>query len=271
MVAGELPISPDVCSDILINCFYCNAQSLKNKLAELHDTIYSGIYSVYCFSESWLNPLVTDGMLDPQSKFSIYRKDRCGKSGGGVVILVSCALKSSPVNIDYCVCPLLELVGCTLKCNKVPTYMFCYYCPPNVTFDVFKHSLDYFKSLCLSKSCVIFGDFNLPSINWLAPYDCKEPKLRVFIEFCSDVGLDQMNMYPTRYNNLLDLVLTNDQLLISSLSVGVPFSTSDHNSISVSVILPQCVDNKGCVINDSEVKVRNWSEANWTAYSQYLY
>jgi hypothetical protein len=60
----------------VLNCFYCNAQSLKNKLIELNDILFAGNYNIVCFSESWLAPIVTDGLLDPSGQYTIYRKDR---------------------------------------------------------------------------------------------------------------------------------------------------------------------------------------------------
>ena len=55
---------------------YFNARSLKPKLAELHDILYSMEYDVIGVSETWLNCQTSDGSMDPNIKCKIYRKDR---------------------------------------------------------------------------------------------------------------------------------------------------------------------------------------------------
>ena len=40
---------------------------------------------------------------------------------------------------------------------------------------------------------------------------------------------------PTRGNNIIDLVLTNEPFLLSSIAIKPPFSTSDHNTVSFTV------------------------------------
>src|ERR1043165_9062971 len=126
----------------------------------------------------------------------------------------------------------IELVGCKLNLNNTIIDLFCYYCPPNATLEAFKFSLNCFESVRISDICLIFGDFNHPSIDWSKPFDCKLPKAQAFSELCIDLGLVQVNNYPTRINNILDLVLTNDPLIISSLNVGAPFSTSESQQFT---------------------------------------
>ena len=54
--------------------------------------------------------------------------------------------------------------------------------------------------------------------------------------FINESGLLHFVLEPTQQSNVLDLLLTNDSNLISSLLVECPFSTSDHNVyVSVSV------------------------------------
>ena len=44
-------------------------------------------------------------------------------------------------------------------------------------------------------------------------------------------GLHQIIEFPTRGDNVLDLVFVNDPLLISDANVYPPISTTDHNSV----------------------------------------
>src|SRR5437870_4037676 len=94
-----------------INCFYCNARSVKNKLIDLHDILYCGLYNIVTFSETWLSPIMTDGLLDPRGLYNIYRKDR-GDGYGGVCIFVLSRIQSSVLNLDTTIYADVELIAC---------------------------------------------------------------------------------------------------------------------------------------------------------------
>lgn len=65
-----------------------NAQSIGNKLLELHYMLYTLSYDVVLVTESWLDASITSGLLDPDDKFYILRNDRHRK-GGGVCVFVN--------------------------------------------------------------------------------------------------------------------------------------------------------------------------------------
>ena len=97
-------------------------------------------------------------------------------------------------------------------------------------------------------------------------------------------------LIPTRVNNILDLDL-NDDFVVSGLTValGPPFSTSDHNSVSLSLVfLPPIThpsdfpkyklnyDNLKLICND--LNQLNWSifdnddlDAVWTSFSDIIF
>ena len=60
--------------------------------------------------------------------------------------------------------------------------------------------------------CIIAGDFNGSNINWLSLEGPSEPTHELFLKFCMSHGLVQAVSVPTRGNNILDLVLTNEPL-----------------------------------------------------------
>jgi len=76
----------------------------------------------------------------------------------------------------------------------------------------------------------------------------------------------------TRGNAFLDLVLTNDPLIISNITVSVPFCTSDHDSILLSVI--SSTRNKKCPPYPDGVGISshfpNYDQANWPAFMEDL-
>jgi len=52
---------------------------------------------------------------------------------------------------------------------------------------------------------------------------------RLFVNFMLSNGFTQGVSTPTRENNILDLVFANEPILLSSIRVSTPFSSSDHN------------------------------------------
>ena len=67
----------------------------------------------------------------------------------------------------------------------------------------------------------IGGDFNCPGINWdrfKAPADNVQD---LFLKFTLSNGFSQLVNEPTRQDNILDLVLCNEPLLITSVDIHV--------------------------------------------------
>ena len=82
-----------------LNVLYLNARSLKAfvpsntdctskqcKITLLQHLVYSATYDIVCICETWLNAIVLSSELLPG--FSIFRRDRVGKIGGGVLVAV---------------------------------------------------------------------------------------------------------------------------------------------------------------------------------------
>ena len=89
--------------------------------------------------------------------------------------------------------------------------------------------------LLLNGSKIILGDFNLPSINWnqACAIGGSNSFDTVFLQFVSDKFLVQFVEQPTRFrnnqkSNILDLVLSPDETLITNLTYHSPLGKSDH-------------------------------------------
>lgn len=57
----------------MLKCVLFNAQSIGNKLLELHYMLYTLSYDVVLVTESWLDASITSGLLDPDDKFLYIR------------------------------------------------------------------------------------------------------------------------------------------------------------------------------------------------------
>ena len=81
-----------------LKCLYLNSRSLKafvktdgkcSKVCKINifqQLVYCGGYDVVCVCETWLNDCMSDSELLPG--YSLFRRDRTGKTGGGVLIAV---------------------------------------------------------------------------------------------------------------------------------------------------------------------------------------
>ena len=70
-----------------------NFQSLDGKRASLANRIASTLPDVVIGTETWLTPQITSASCFPDT-YTVYRKDRVGKTGGGVLIAVKNNIES---------------------------------------------------------------------------------------------------------------------------------------------------------------------------------
>jgi len=129
------------------------------------------------------------------NKFNIYRQDRSSKNvGGGTCIFVDRDILSSNVLIDYGSFSDIETVACKLVFGRVCIAVICTYIAPNISLANFDRVMACLKILCsLDGPCVLIGDFNLGSINWIhnsVPLDGKSQGL---FNFSVDAGLCQFS------------------------------------------------------------------------------
>ena len=66
---------------------------------------------------------------------------------------------------------------------------------------------------------------------------------------------------------MLDLVLSNDDFLVTGTTVAEPFSTSDHYSVKFSILM--CAADNVSGISTDVVKY-DFNRADWTAIDQYM-
>ena len=106
-----------------------------------------------------------------------------------------------------------------------------------------KHPLDADLSLyetlsgvVRGKSSVLAGDFNCPEVDW--NWDLSVGEGLRLVDFKLDNFLYQMVREPTRGENVLDLIFSTEEDLISEVEVGEALAGSDHNTVQCMVGLP---------------------------------
>jgi hypothetical protein len=224
----------------LIQCALINARSLCNKLPDLHFLLYDrNEFDVIVITVSWLNPEISNGLLDPRSTYTVYRRDRQNNTGGGVCAFLKNSLHTEQLDISSLPANV-ELLCFDLICNSYKHRLFAVYRPTNSSCvyndisqeEYIKQVTDFIQTNTNDKGpTLIVGDLNSPDINWIGRSAPQCQTQNILYEFCSTQSYTQCILEPTRGGNILDLVLTNDEFMLSSARVTAPFSSSDHNTV----------------------------------------
>ena len=70
-----------------------------NKLNYFQSVVYGTLVDCFCVTESWLYANIFDSKILP-TNYTIYRRDRINKGGGGVMIAVSNKIPSRQIPMD---------------------------------------------------------------------------------------------------------------------------------------------------------------------------
>ena len=145
----------------------------------------------------------------------------------------------------------------------------CIYLAPNISPEDYSRGIQCLSNLYKSEGLhLTVGDFNLPKIDWQTLTSPNEAKCTSLLEFCLTHGINQLVTQPTRDMNILDLVLTDDSQLISTLTVAEPFSTSDHNMITFNICNNSVHSGSDTGI-ESVREVFNWHGGMWDDFALY--
>ena len=109
---------------------------------------------------------------------------------------------------------------------------------------------------------IIGGDFNLPGVDWpsmTCKHQAATPALcKCLIDIAQDNALDQIVDEPTRGDNTLDLVFTNNSTLINNAQSMPPLSPqADHNTVFIDMNI------KPKVCRQPPRKVYKFNKADW--------
>ena len=180
-----------------LNAIYLNARSLKAfvplnddssakvcKITLLQEIIQSGSYDIIyllfiylkifyngspishhivCICETWLNDSVLSSEL--LHGYSVFRRDRVEKVGGGVLVAVKANLHATRrLELER---NEIELVVVELNnMNSKSVILYTFYRPPDSGPEVIHHLNSSLQDTSESSCIVLAGDFNLPALDW---------------------------------------------------------------------------------------------------------
>ena len=244
---------------------------------EFQQVLYCCNYDIIFVTETWFHSEVDSGLLDPKSDYYILRKDRIGPHhGGGIAAFISRSFTVCNVPIDSRFINL-ELLCFDLLFSTTTVRFFVVYRPPNgggdtVALDNMHLLIACFKEYSVAvETSIIVGDFNLPKVNWQMSSCHGDGVSKQFLNFVTTRGYYQFVSFPTREDNILDLIFANDEQIINSVLPRPPLGHSDHCIIDFNVVV-KCVKSSETLDNTTEInrKLYNWYSSDFESMIWHL-
>ena len=232
---------------------YCNIRGLwlhsnRNKVKYLRDTAIQSNAPFIALTETHLKPEIQDAEVKIEG-WSLYRSDRGpGKSHGGVAIY----LRNDLIGQLVAVHSNSQCETLVVKVKTLNLLLMCVYRPPDSTVDNFTESMkicqkaidDVSEKDPKVKDILILGDFNLPCISWpsgkiyqkeVTQKSREKKQAENLVSFVETNFLENYIKTATRGKNTLDLVFTNNHLLIGGYETTVNKKLSDHFLLTVAL------------------------------------
>ena len=208
-----------------------NAQSLVNKIDELRVVVAELKPDLILVNETWTHPDITDAFLKINGYTIIARSDRCDTKsgrGGGLVIYKRLPLCVYELDVS---CPFNQIISVSIPSAHQAITLNLVYRSPNSSLEN-NAQLDAVIRDIKSPSITI-GDMNYRNIDW--ENGSSDSVGRNFFNATQDAFLTQHVDFATHDGNLIDLVLSSNPALISSVEdVGV-LGKSHHSMLAVKV------------------------------------
>lgn len=237
-----------------LSVYYQNTRGLRTKTHIFKRNLLLSLYDIVSLTETWLLEGVCDSELFDE-RYVVWRRDRnyvaTGERYGGGVLLavrreyaaveqpdwrstaediwVTITLKNnSPVSRSH------RLHVCTLYlCKEKSGNSF------NTQLQNFTENLSFIVSAHPQDAFLIMGDFNLSHINWsgdlgsLQPSGINGESQVFFFDTLSECDLNQYNLNRNANNRLLDYILCNYKVTVTSCTDPLVPEDSHHKSLDI--------------------------------------
>ena len=191
-----------------------------------HALILTEKPDVIGITETWIHTNTRDfeGEFE-MSGYIMFKKDRLDREGGGVLLYVRDYLNPIDCKLET----EHEMLGIVLNKLHRRLYIYLIYRPPDQSAEKDEALYSSLSNCIQNKLCIVAGDFNC-RVNWIdgTTADAESERL---LDFTNEEYLTQWVNEPTRGNNVLDLVFSSEDNIISNLSVGEKLGKGDHNIV----------------------------------------
>ena len=242
-----------------------NCQSLPAKRESFFCLIEEQKPDIVVGTESWLSSHHSDNECFPTDHYTVIRRDRGGNTRGGGVFIA--ARNDLIIVREDTLETNCEILWCSLKLASSKTlFIGAYYRPHEGDAESLAELQLSLSRLNMQHLVLLAGDFNFPGWKWSTHevQNCNYPALHhQFGDMLDDSGLTQLVEEPTRNNNTLDLVLTNNPTLVSEVSVISGISDHDCPVINLKSRVSQRK-------KKPRRSIPQYGKAKWDQFSNYM-
>ena len=218
-----------------LNGVLINARSIMahQRLEELSRLCKKRDLDIVGVVETWLHEGIGNGEINIQG-YDVYRRDRDEikeQRAGGIMLYVKKSIKSKICNFyQQFKC---EGLLCELGEGGNSLYVGVFYRPPSAAVEE-TQEINRLIQRVADKNVLLIGDFNYPEIDWDQLTSDKESES--FLQLTLDCFLFQQVKSPTRENNILDLILTSEERMVSKVELEEPLVKCDHRTVHFNLI-----------------------------------
>ena len=219
-----------------IKVMYTNADQLKNKLDEMRDRIVQTLPDIIAVNE--VKPKakgtysLADFKIDEEEEYEIFQNNIDKAVGRGQLMLIRKSLITTEVEFKG---TFNEGLFVELKLQKKDRMIAALIYRSESDGDEMSDKLVELVNEISNKGyshIMIIGDFNYKDINWVELHSPVKVE-RNFLKCIGDNYLHQHVTEPTRWRgndqpNILDLIITNEEDMISCIDYQSPIGKSDH-------------------------------------------
>ncbi|XP_033217669.1 uncharacterized protein LOC117173296 [Belonocnema kinseyi] len=218
-----------------MSLFYQNTRGLNTKLNLVHNFPDNELYDFIIVTESWLKPTLPNNYIFYANQLDVFRDDRIGQRGGGVLIGVKPYLHASIINLAH-ILDLdfnINIVGIKVIIKSIPLILLAIYCPPDITILQLSTFIDNLQDLhdLQCPNIVIIGDFNAPKFIDFTLGTYYDTKSALFLNIIKSFDLVQRNSILNKNNLCLDLAFTNFQCHINKAVTTLVFEDAYHPAL----------------------------------------
>ena len=209
-------------------------------------------------TETWIQEATKDFIGEYQIPgYKLFKKDRLNKKGGGVMLYVRNHLNPTGCQIET----ECEVIGANINSLGKKMAVLVTYRPPHQTQEKDEELYRKLGQEVNNKLSVVMGDFNA-AVNWDSMNSASYTEGTRLLDFVNSEFLHQWVHKPTRGENILDIVLTTEDNLISNLTVGENMGKSDHKIVRFEINIPHQKEKK-------VIKKLDYRKSNWTQLKEY--
>ena len=186
---------------------------------------------IICITESWENKDIPDAELELEG-YVMFREDRIGRRGGGVILYVKDTLPAYEVHLREDA-DSEEAIWCKLVTGHKTVTMGVIYRCPNITKESNEKIQNAIREVSY-RDCIAMGDFNHGNIQWdtLESTGVEDQQFMCLIQ---DNFLTQHVLEPTRGAIVLYLVLSSQKEFVDNVKIQEPLGSSDHNHLHFNI------------------------------------